>query len=131
MEAGLDLATILFEASVTAPLAALVGVPTAAVGVALVGGLGYLVLVLYLVLAVGALLIAVLVVWIAYRIFMWLVNRGGGADRRATAASSGLVENGPVSFDEWLSAQNLVREELSAENRAQLRERFSSEIGGR
>ena len=36
-EAGLDLATLLFDASVTAPVAALLGIPTLAVGVALVG----------------------------------------------------------------------------------------------
>lgn len=36
-EAGLDLATLAFDAAVTAPLAALLGIPTLAVGVALVG----------------------------------------------------------------------------------------------
>lgn len=36
-EAGLDLATLLFDAEVTAPLAGLLGVPPLAVGVALVG----------------------------------------------------------------------------------------------
>ena len=36
-EAGLDLATLLFDAGVTTPLAGLLGVPTLAVGVALVG----------------------------------------------------------------------------------------------
>jgi hypothetical protein len=36
-EAGLDLATLLFDAGVTTPLASLLGMPTLAVGVALVG----------------------------------------------------------------------------------------------
>lgn len=36
-EAGLDLATLLFDAAVTGPVAALLGIPTLAVGVALVG----------------------------------------------------------------------------------------------
>jgi hypothetical protein len=36
-EAGLDLATLLFDTGVTAPLAGLLGVPTLAVGIALVG----------------------------------------------------------------------------------------------
>jgi hypothetical protein len=36
-EAGLDLATLVFEASVTAPLIALLGIPGVAVGIALVG----------------------------------------------------------------------------------------------
>jgi hypothetical protein len=36
-EAGLDLATLLFDAGVTAPLAGVLGIPTLAVGVALVG----------------------------------------------------------------------------------------------
>ena len=36
-EAGLDLATLVFDATVTAPLASLVGLPTVAVGIALVG----------------------------------------------------------------------------------------------
>jgi hypothetical protein len=36
-EAGLDLATLVFDAAVTAPLLTLLGIPTVAVGVALVG----------------------------------------------------------------------------------------------
>jgi len=36
-EAGLDLAVLLFDAAVTAPVASLLGVPSVAVGVALVG----------------------------------------------------------------------------------------------
>ena len=36
-EAGLDLATLIFDALVTAPLASLVGLPTIAVGITLVG----------------------------------------------------------------------------------------------
>lgn len=36
-EAGLDLATLLFDAAVMAPVATLLGVPTVAVGLTLVG----------------------------------------------------------------------------------------------
>ncbi len=36
-EAGLDLATLVFEAAVTTPVAAAVGIPSVVVGIALVG----------------------------------------------------------------------------------------------